>query len=295
MSVSEVKTKKNFNIGDFLMSIIPLLIMLCLNTAATIPAMIVGFMENRDSLEGGTFDPLLMLSGDNAQLALSIGFICYAIISITLFGIWYKKSFLKDRISVSNKEVFTVKKIVIAIIGMLGFWSIANLYVNLLQVIAPSFYESYETAMNSAGFGSNWLTTIFYVCTLGPIAEEFIFRGVTQAYLKRSGAAAPVVIIVQAILFGIAHMNFVQSTYAAVLGLFLGLLAYKYGNIRICCLAHMANNTASVVIPMIFSALGLQETASTVFFVTMSVIGLVISFFLLKTPTRNIDKVAVAA
>lgn len=290
MSVStQSPAVKKFRIGDFLMSIIPLLIMLCLNTAATMPAIFIGVFENRKNGSLDLSDTASILSSDAAQTALAIGFIVYAITTIIIFYFWYKKAFLKNLPVIPNKEIFTVKNIVLTILGALGTSSIISFFLIALNALSPSLMESYSETMNSAGLGSNIIITVIYACILGPIAEELMFRGVTQAYLVRSNAHAAVVIFFQALLFGIAHMNLVQSSYAVLLGLFLGFLRYKSGNLRITIFAHIVFN--------IFGSYGLTlidmlpDGVEYVLYGLLAVAGIASIVFTAKTPARNISKV----
>ena len=48
-------------------------------------------------------------------------------------------------------------------------------------------------------------------------------------------------------MFGIAHMNPIQSTYAFILGLILGYIYYKTGNLLNSILLHLTINSTSVL------------------------------------------------
>lgn len=284
---------KKFRFSEFLMSIIPLFIMLCLNTAATIPAVIIGIIENRKNNTLDMSDVASILSSDKAQIALTIGFVIYAITSIIIFYIWYKKAFLKNLPVISTKEVFTVKNIVLTILGALGTSSVISFYLMAVNALAPSVMESYAQTMDSAGLGSNIFTTVIYACILGPIAEELMFRGVTQAYLVRSNAHTAVVIFFQALLFGIAHMNLVQSSYALILGLFLGYLRYKSGNLRITIFAHIIFN--------IFGTFGLTlidmlpDAVEYVIYGLLAAAGIAAVVIIGKKPAGTVSKASSAS
>ena len=277
---------KKFNIADFLMSIIPLFIMLVLNTIATVPAVFIGMMQCYKEEGFNITDTSALLASKEAQTALTIGFIVYALVSILIFYIWYKKSFLKNQPVISNKEIFTPKNIAITIISALGISAVINFFILGVSILAPELIEQYSDTMNAAGLGSNILTTVIYACILGPIAEELMFRGVTQAYLTRSNAHPVVVVVFQALLFGIAHMNLIQSTYAVLLGIFLGFLRYKTGNIRITILAHIAFN--------VFGTFGLGLMSKLPDLATYIILGALIAASIVcltilgRTPARSI-------
>lgn len=76
------------------------------------------------------------------------------------------------------------------------------------------------------------------------MAEELLFRGYMQGRLvERWGRMAG--IATTATLFGLLHMDPVQSPMALVIGLFLGWLAEHTGSVRLPVLTHMLNNTVS--------------------------------------------------
>ena len=281
--------KKKIRTSFIAMAFLPLMIMLILNTGATIPAVIIGVIDQKKNGTVDLQDVGGLLGSPAAQTALLIGFIAYAVTAIIIFFIWYKKVFLKHQIKMSNKEVFTLKKVVLAVVLILGTSAVINLGLIALEALAPSVMESYADTMNSVGLGSNLLTTIIYACVLGPVAEELMFRGVTQGYFRRSGINAVAVIFIQAILFGIAHMNVVQSTYATVFGLSLGLLRYKYGNIRITCLAHIVFNIYGTFGVSLLQALELPDAAYYIIDAVLTVAGIVAAVIISKEPATDVD------
>ena len=279
---------KKVSAADIALSILPLCLMLALNTICTLPAFVIGFIEKSNGVGGVNENNISsILSGPKASTAMSFGLIAYGVIAIVICYIWYKKAFLKKQIKIENKEVFKVKTVILTIVGALGCWSFVNLALMGVNAIAPELMESFMKLMEVSGIGTNPVTTFFYVSFLGPIAEEFLFRGLTQGYLRKSGAPLAVVLIGQAVVFGIAHMNPVQSTYAAVIGLFIGLLRYKFGNIRICCVAHIVNNVISSYGSLLAEKIGISDTLSIVMFGIMTVIGIVVVVLLIKEPSRD--------
>ena len=287
--------KKKFVFTDLLIGILPLILMLILNTAATMPAFIIGFMDAHTDPDFNPGDIMGLLDSAKAQTALTIGFISYAVISIVILAIWYKKVFLKKQVQISNKEVFNPKTVALTVAGAIGVWSIINLALEGVYAINPDIIEQFSQTMEGSGIGSNFLITLLYACILGPIAEEFYFRAVTQGYARRSGIAAAGAILFQAVLFGIAHMNPVQSIYAIFIGAFIGLLRYKYGNIRICCLAHIVNNTIATFGADLLEKIGISDTTFNILLVVFGLISIGVIFKLIKTPARKIDLAPQAA
>ena len=77
---------------------------------------------------------------------------------------------------------------------------------------------------------------------LPPLLEETVFRGLILQYLGKTGVRFFVANIIQAVLFGVFHMNIVQGIYAFFLGLLLGYLAYRYDSILVPMAMHLFYN-----------------------------------------------------
>ena len=71
--------------------------------------------------------------------------------------------------------------------------------------IAPEYVE----LINSI-FSGNIIVIIIAVGIIVPIVEELCFRGIVFNRLKRDLALWPAVVI-QAVIFGVAHLNIVQG------------------------------------------------------------------------------------
>lgn len=119
--------------------------------------------------------------------------------------------------------------------------------VNLLQEILlpdiPDFAKaSFEKLIyNPLG--------ILFICLLGPLSEELLFRGGVQADLStyfRRNSYLPV--FISALIFSLAHMNPAQLPAAFVLGLFLGYAYWLTGSILTPLFIHVVNNSLAVVL-----------------------------------------------
>ena len=90
-----------------------------------------------------------------------------------------------------------------------------------------------------------WLNLVI-IALLPAVVEEFIFRGlIFNGYKRRNPLAA---IVLSAVLFGLIHMNINQFSYAFVIGIIFGLMAYATGSLLPSILSHFIINGTSVVI-----------------------------------------------
>lgn len=78
------------------------------------------------------------------------------------------------------------------------------------------------------------------------VGEELLCRGWIQRGLEpRIGAAGAVV--VAALIFGALHADPVHAAFAALLGLYLGVVAWVTGSVWACVLCHGVNNVLAVL------------------------------------------------
>lgn len=174
-------------------------------------------------------------------------------------------------------------------IGLISLTSIgiAFLIILLMQVFSslfPSLFKSYEMVSNSITASHGSFITLLGLIVLIPIFEEIFFRGVIFGFL-RDNFKLPIALIVQALVFGIAHGNLVQGTYAFILGLFLGIVFYYTDSLFASITAHITYNLFGVLlIPML---LGLRTVISPVIILLIEV---VVALFTLILGGRLLSK-----
>jgi len=113
---------------------------------------------------------------------------------------------------------------------------------NLIQ-----YFPDYQTIMSGIT-GNSFILQLAAVGIIAPIAEEFLMRGVILNRLLGYMRVLPAVLI-QAVMFGVLHMNLLQGTYAAVLGILMGYIYIKYGSLLMTIIFHITLNTLSVCLP----------------------------------------------
>lgn len=162
------------------------------------------------------------------------------------FYFWYRRIEKNDTIKVIKVKLFTFKNIMLLLVAGCGLQLLTG---GLLELILPYFKEiadEYIELMEQITIGHPVLI-FFSVVIIAPISEELTFRGVI---LKKALKVTPFIAanIIQAILFGIAHMNIVQGIYAFGGGLAMGYVAYKYKTLKASILLHMFFNGLNFII-----------------------------------------------
>lgn len=167
------------------------------------------------------------------------------VVSLVAAFIWfmvgYRKFYSPEEKAEGRKFVKNPLTIVMMITGTLAIYSFDVLLASLTAALSPASEEFYSTMMDIALGGSPVLAWIT-LAILAPINEELIFRGIILRKSSKAFTKVLPIILVQAILFGIMHLNPIQSIYAMVIGLFLGYIAYKSKSVIPSILLHALNN-----------------------------------------------------
>ena len=138
--------------------------------------------------------------------------------------------------------------------------------LSILTEYFPKAFNEYGDTISTILSGSP-IVVMLVTVIVAPITEELIFRGVT---LHMANRYVPFLTanILQAVLFGVYHGNFIQGIYAAGLGFILGLIGRKFRTIYAPILLHMMVN-ASAFLTMLFPE-------STFSYYSMLIIGLIL-------------------
>lgn len=125
-------------------------------------------------------------------------------------------------------------------------------YLALGQGITHLYEVGEETARVLEGFQglimAQPLWTILLLLALLPaVCEELTFRGFIFGGLLHQGGALRA-IVVSALFFGFTHTLLQQSIAASMMGLVLGLIAWRTGGVVCTIIVHAINNTLSLTL-----------------------------------------------
>ena len=200
-----------------------------------------------------TYTDQIGSSGFMTNLLLVTTLIC-GIVAL----LWYRFGIVKkyDR---SKWEAFKVqvngKNIAKVAVLAIGCYGVALLLAELIAIVVPGSMEDYNEVLGMALSG-NEIVAFITVVILAPVAEELAFRGIIFRMLEKN---CPLVaaILLQAVLFGVYHMNIMQGIYVLPLAIVLGYVAYRTKSVYPCIFMHMINN----FMPTLLS--GLPESTPT--------------------------------
>lgn len=153
--------------------------------------------------------------------------IIMALIFIPLLVFNYKKNYKDDKLN-------SVYKFIILAFSLSLIYNFFGFYLD--KLLDTNLYGEF-----------NIIETIIQTVILGPIIEEYLFRGMIYNGLKKNFNDKKSMIITS-IVFAITHINIIQMIYAFLLNIILVKVYEKYKNINSCIIIHSISNLTTTFI-----------------------------------------------
>lgn len=200
------------------------------------------------------------------------------IITFIIYSLIYRKRKSEMKSFIRFKGIRPYVVLLIIFFG-LSFNMLIDAVISKLSEISVlrELFESYYRLNNTLTNG-NFVLGLIGIGIMGPIFEEILFRGLILGELKKI-TKVQLAIILQAVLFGVYHMNVIQGVFAAIIGLALGYVYDKYDSIIASMLLHITINTSSVIIGYIISEALFERWGITI--LTASLMLFVITSFIM--------------
>lgn len=186
--------------------------------------------------------PLMIINHFDMDASVQTAAIWGSILSFFIMGgyLWRGNYFRKD-----ERTWSVISPRVLVLTMLIGISS----YVFLIQLNEildlPNILEDQFVNM------SNNLWGILAISLLGPVLEEFLFRGaILGTLLKKMNPR--IAILVSAVIFGLIHFNPAQVVYAFFFGIVLGRIYYVTGSLILCMIVHVMANSISTWITVAF-------------------------------------------
>lgn len=213
---------------------------------------------------------------------LSLGFFCYVLLTQTIGGIAYNLlnnyGFImiittlipllivsKVMPSISFSEMLSYKKKRLKfndIIFFLGTGLLANLVIANLVAYLLKLFKLNPISVNDILSANMSPILILYVVLIGPIVEEFLYRGFSlQSLSKYSKNAA---IAFSTLIFALSHGNLEQSLSVLGIAYVLNYIGYNY-SFKLAAIVHILNNLNSLIGMQIIENYGEQSQIAQVY------------------------------
>ena len=185
-------------------------------------------------------------------------FIIYAVVVaqiLTLIGaaVWYGILVKRKNVNRPIKECVNVRTVLMCILAGIGLQLVIDFLLNIAALAFPNAMEAYSQLVKTVGIGETTWISLLATVILAPISEELLFRGLTLRFLRSAGVKFAAANVIQALFFGILHMNLVQGIYAFAVGLVLGYVAGKCRTVFLPILLHLCFNIAGTVLAALLS------------------------------------------
>lgn len=170
--------------------------------------------------------------------------IVYMVLAFVIIVLIYKIG-KKSLTSFIPLNKIAVLKVILCIPLSIGLAIFLNGIIGLLSRVFT--LPGYESALQITSFNSeSYIIQIIAIVIIAPLFEEFVFRGIIFTELKK-GFAIKNAIIIQAIFFGIYHLNITQGIYAFVLGCVMGMVVYWTNSIWASITMHFSINLLGTI------------------------------------------------
>lgn len=206
--------------------------------------------------------------------------LCVAeVLCIIVFGIWYYFGYVKKEklngtyISVMHK-MSGLRTWAFVVCSTIAVFFLALLISHLMSALWPKSREIFNSIMSTA-LDTDSLYGLLTLMVLAPVAEELAFRGVLLKHSRKAFGMTGCIIL-SVIMFAVMHMNPLQSIYVLPIAAMLAYLGYKYDSVIPAIIAHMLNNSISVLLPMLLNR-EIRNTEAAAAMIIFGILAIVFS------------------
>ena len=153
------------------------------------------------------------------------------------------------RLIAHNRPKFTTALLVVV------FTFLCMPAIIAVNAFSMLFVDNEVAGLQSYMLSVPWWQILLMVGIIGPVSEEFVFRGVIYHGYKTSQRFVGSMLL-SALLFGLTHLNFNQMSYAVLVCIVSVLLLEGSGSIFYSMLFHICINTTNVVQMLVQKAQG---------------------------------------
>lgn len=218
--------------------------------------------------------------GDNIFTLFMIAAIINFFVYILMFR--NKKKNLFKRCKFNRINIRYIPKLILVIIGM-TLTSVA------LVSEFGDIFNSYNVVQQAIIQSYNSIISMFSIIVVLPIFEEILFRGLVF-YELRERFSVIATVIIQALIFGIWHLNPLQSVYTFFAGIIFGVILVFTNSIWGSIIAHIIYNLlGSLGIPALIYFLGdsVEVYMYIIIGIILFILGIVLMYKQYKRSKRN--------
>ena len=141
-----------------------------------------------------------------------------------------------------GRSSFGPLRIVALAVGTVGASQLVGTFLEAVGLPDAGVSSEIDRALSGAGVGE-YALLLAALCLAPGVCEEVLFRGLIQRSVSRISGPT-LAILASSLLFGVVHLDPTRAAGAALLGLYLGAVAFRGDSIRPSIACHIANNAA---------------------------------------------------
>jgi len=206
-------------------------------------------------------------------------------ITLLMMAPWYYFSFVWKKEHKDRRSVFRFKNLLSFLLLGVGIYLLIVLYQTVVYQVAPDAMSEYNELMEESGIAGLTILSTLASLLMAPVGEEIVFRGLCLGYFRKTGMPFFIANTLQALLFGVAHMNWIQGIYAFVLGLILGYITKRFGTLVAPMLLHLIFNFCGTYVATFAFMMGDGFRLDTV--IVVSVVCVILSLKLMGRPVQR--------
>jgi uncharacterized protein len=186
---------------------------------------------------------LFELSASDRMIEVIFQLVLYVFVPVLYFGYYFRKQGTSVRDVVFTKGTYRWFPLIVGLVCASFMFSAGMLWLQMyiLLPVAPWLVDFFSGTIPLPGNKLYAVFMIAIITVIGPIAEEFMFRGVL---LKRIIAKTTMWsgVLISSLFFGMLHADFVG---AFLFGVLSSLLFLRTGNLLLPILFHSLNNSVA--------------------------------------------------
>lgn len=148
-----------------------------------------------------------------------------------------------------DEQVVRVRKIkFVTFLMLILFTELLMPLVSAVNAFSQFFTDNVVVSISDQVVDVSFPLMLFIIGIIGPMSEEFVFRGMIFMGLKKSSNRFVASGLLSALFFGLMHMNLNQCAYAFVLGFIFALIDDALESIWPSVIAHCVVNSQNVIL-----------------------------------------------
>lgn len=232
------------------------------------------------------FSVIRSFSNSILQLLLSIFAVGVTFFAVTaVFYAYYITNLSKDKIKVRLVKKFTLINALLLVLIVLGYLMLFDSLLMPIDKILPGFSSVTESIQLT---NKNPILFIGYLCIIGPLLIEFVFRGVIVGGLSKKYSSLKAIVL-SSLLFGISTFNPAGFMCAFILGILLGYIYIKTHSLYLCIIGDILYSATTSILLQYYPQFLLLISSNILIIVLLTIIGLLIIYFGMKKLFSNIE------